>query len=33
MIVKTKPLCLRVLCKERILCFATSISVSDNYNL
>ena len=32
MIVKTEPLCLRVLCKEWILYFVTSISISNNYN-
>lgn len=33
MIVKTEPLCLRVLCKEWISYFATSINLSDNYDL
>ena len=31
--VKTEPLYLRVLCKEWTVYFATSISISDKYNL
>ena len=33
MIVKTEPLCLRVLCKEWILNFVASIILSDDYSL
>ena len=33
MIVKTETLYLRVLCKERMLRIAVSISLSDNYSL
>ena len=33
MILKTEPLCLRVLCKEWTSYFAASIILSENYNL